>query len=179
MKKLMIALLAVFALTACNNTAKAQITLYRSGATIATITALTTDTLDNSETTYFSTRTGDLNKYTTANYTAYFMMDTISGTTTPGNVVQQGSYDGTTWFNLSGNVYGGITGTNCDTLTWSISNVANLQNTVWTTSGSTKYSYGVTSGNFAPRVLYYRLKFVSSGTQSTRVYNVKLLPFTK
>jgi hypothetical protein len=177
MKRIIFAFLAVFALTACNNKANAQITLYKSTGPISGITTQTSDTLDNAETTYFSTRTGDLNKYTTANYTAYFMLNTNSGTTA-GTIIQEGSNDGITWFPISGAMALGTDGYNCDSLTLASSYTTSMK-TMTTVSGAVKYVNGATRGNCASRVLYYRLKVVGSGTQATRIYSIKLLPFTK
>lgn len=184
MKKIGIFLMLMVALISCNET-QAQITLYKStSGTIATITSITTDTLTNADSTWFVSRAGALNAKSEGRYIAYFTMDTVSGTTTPGNVVQQGSYDGTTWFNLNGgsvvNMTGvgmGIDGANCDTLTWAVGHCANKVNQVYTRSGTGKFVYATSIFNVAPRVLYYRLKFVSSGTQSTRIYNVSLLAY--
>lgn len=187
MKQLLIIILAAFALTACNVKTQAQIRMYVSttGAQSAISTSVVADTLTNADSTYFLVPTGSLNKYTGREYTFYFTLDTISGTTTPGNVVQQGSYDGVTWFNLSGGdgtfansafkgVPLGTDGNNCDSLTWAVANCANKVNKCYTIGGTGKYStvYSATLWNLAPRVTYLRLKFVSSGTQSTRIYNV-------
>lgn len=177
-----------FALAACNKTqaqATLPITMYKSttGAQ-ADITTVTADTLTNADSTWFNVPTGALSKYSTNKYAFYFTLDTTSGSTTPGNVVQQGSYDGVSWFNLSGgsitNMSGpglGIDGNNCDTLTWSVLNVSNKVNRMWTIGGAPKYAYAVLQTNNAARVTYIRLKFVSSGTQVTRIYNVKCVPF--
>lgn len=185
MKQLMIFLLAVCALSACNHKANAQIRMYKStsGAQSA-ITTVTTDTLTNADSTWFNVPAGMLAKYKSRALSFYFTMDTTSGSTTPGNVVQQGSFDGVTWFNLSGgsnvNMGGpglGIDGANCDSLTWSVLNVPNKVNRVYTIGGTPKYAYAVLQTNNACFVPYARLKFVSSGTQVTRIYNVYCIPF--
>ena len=193
MKKIIFAALAVLALSACQKTAHAQIRMYVSttGAQSAISTTVVADTLNNADSTWFNVPTGSLNKYNTNKYAFYFTMDTTSGSTTPGNVVSQGSYDGVTWFNLSGgsstNMGGvalGTDGNNCDSLTWSILNVSNKVNRMYTMGGTAKYSTAGPGGaavywNLAPRVTYLRLKFVSSGTQATRIYNVYCIPFSQ
>ena len=175
MKKIGIILLMA-ALFSCNDT-QAQITMYKSTALQSGITTSTTDTLDNSEISYFNAPSGSLNKYTACNYTVHFTLDTISGTVTPGNVILQGSYDGITWFNLGGNP--GTDGKNCDSLTYAVGNCANAVNYVSSMGGTNKYAYTILNSVNSPRVTYIRLKLVSTGTQSTRIYNVKLIPFTR
>lgn len=188
MKKIGVFLLLMAALFSCNKT-QAQITMYvsTSGAQSAISTTVVSDTLTNADSTWFNVPSGSLNKYSTNKYAFYFTLDTTSGSTTPGNVVAQGSYDGVTWWNLSGgsvtNMSGtplGIDGNNCDSLTWSILNVTNKVNRIYCLGGTGKYStvYSAVLWNITPRVLYARLKFVSSGTQVTRIYNVKCLPFS-
>jgi len=175
MKKIIFILIAVFALTACKET-KAQITMYKSTSVITGITTQVADTITNTGTTYFSTRTGALNSFSNGNYRASFTIDTTSGTPATVYCIQQGSMDGITWFDLNSNALG-TDGYNCDSLSIAGSSLTNITQTLSTVKGSTKFVYGATRGSGASRVLYYRLKFVGSGTQTVRVYNVKLYPF--
>lgn len=186
MKQIMIALLVVFALTACNNKAEAQIQMYKSttGA-IADITSVTADTLTNADSTWFLCRAGALNKYTGREYIFYFTLDTTSYSSYSGAaVVAQGSYDGVSWFNLSGGkitdmsgVPLGTDGNNCDSLTIAIANVQNEVNRIYEYGGTAKWAVTGTPAaginhNQTPRVTYARLKFVNGGTNATRIYNV-------
>lgn len=175
MKKIIFLLTVVFALTACNNL-KAQITMYKSTSTITGITTQTADTITNTGTTYFSTRTGALNTFSNGNYRASFTIDTTSGTPATVYCIQQGSMDGTTWFDLNSNALG-TDGYNCDSLSIASGSLTNITQTVSTVKGSCKYVNGTLRCSGSARVLYYRLKFVGTGTQTVRVYNVKLYPF--
>lgn len=179
MKKILFLLsLTLCFLVGCNETSKAQITLYKATATTyASSTAQSFDTLTNNGTTYFSTRLGDLNKYTSSSYRTYFTLDTTSGTPATIYAIQEGSMDGTTWFALNSQGLG-TDGYNCDSLTLQTASLANLQSTVVSTSGATKFVNGATRGSMCARVLYYRIKFVGTGTQTVRIYNVKMIPFT-
>ena len=179
MKKILfLSLLTLCFLVSCNDTAKAQITLYKATAsTYASSTAQSSDTITNTGTTYFSTRLGDLNKYTSSSYRTYFTLDTTSGTPATVYAIQEGSMDGTTWFPLNSQGLG-TDGYNCDSLSVATASLANLQSTVVSTSGATKFVNGATRGSQCSRVLYYRVKFVGTGTQTVRIYNVKMIPFT-
>jgi len=182
-------LFAVFALAAISNESNAQIKMYRSTNGLqSTITTVRADTLTNADSTWFHVPAGQLGRFKSRNLLFYFTLDTTSGSTTPGNVVQQGSYDGITWFNLSGGsgtfaassfsgTALGTDGNNCDSLTWAVANCANRVNKVYTMGGTGKLIYGATAWNLAPFVPYARLKFVSSGTQVTRIYDVNCVPF--
>ena len=194
MKKIIIMLFAVFALAAISNETNAQIKMFRNSNSTtgpqSSITGIRADTLTNADTAYFHVPTGQLGRFKSRNLAFYFTLDTTSGSTTPGNVVQQGSYDGVTWFNLSGGGANfvasqfsgqplGTDGSNCDSLTWAVANCANRVNKVYTMGGTGKYValYTTTLWNLAPFVPYARLKFVSSGTQVTRIYDVNCVPF--
>lgn len=186
MKQLLIIILAAFALTACNVKTQAQIRMYVSttGAQSA-ITTATSDTLTNADSTWFNVPTGALNKYTGRDYIFYFTLDTTSGSTITGAaVVAQGSYDGVSWFNLSGgkitDMSGlplGTDGNNCDSLVYTISNLQNEVNRIYEYGGTAKWAVTGTPAaginhNLTPRVTYARLKFVNGGTNATRIYNV-------
>ena len=192
MKQILIMLFAVFALTAYNNETQAQIKMYRSTNGLQSgITTLRADTLTNVDSTWFHVPAGQLGRFKSRNLAFYFTLDTVSGGAgDAGNVVQQGSWDGVTWFNLSGGGANfvasqfsgqplGTDGSNCDTLTWAVANCANKVNKVYTMGGTGKYvaGYATTLWNLATFVPYARLKFVSSGTQTTRIYDVHCVPF--
>jgi hypothetical protein len=185
MKKIAFLILLMGALISCNET-QAQIRMFVSttGLQANISTTVVADTLNNADSSWFLVPAGQLAKYKSRAITFYFTLDTVSGTTTPGNVVAQGSFDGITWFNLSGgkvtDMSGpglGIDGSNCDSLTWSILNVSNKVNRLTCIGGTAKYAYSVLQSNNAVFVPYARLKYVSSGTQSTRIYNVYCIPF--
>jgi len=163
-------------MVSCNDTAKAQITLYKATSTSYATGTQSADTITNGGATYFSTRAGDLSKYTSSSYRAYFTTDTTSGTPATVYAIQEGSMDGTTWFPLNSQGLG-TDGYNCDSLSISTTALQNIQSTVVSTSGALKYVNGATRGSQCGRVLYYRVKFVGSGTQTVRIYNVKMIPF--
>lgn len=171
MKKILFLALLFSALISCNDT-KAQITLYKSTSVISGITTQTNDSITNTETTYFSTRTGALATKDFTSYIFSFKVDTTSGTPTTINVVAQGSMDGITWFNLSGSPLG-VDGVNCDSLT--ITTAANTTFRITEVSRSTKYANGTLRGNCFTKVNYARLMCVAaSGTHNTVISDVKL-----
>lgn len=176
MKKIIFILIAVFALTACKET-KAQITMYKSSSVISGITSQTADTITNTGVTYFSTKTGALNTFTNGNYRVAFSIDTTSGTPATVYVEQQGSMDGVTWFFLNGANGMGTDGFNSDTLSVSTTQLANTTATLCSNKGAVKWVNGATRGSQCARVLYYRLRITGTGTQTVRVYNVKLYPY--
>jgi hypothetical protein len=177
MKKLGIILLMA-ALFSCNDT-QAQITMYKSTVLQSGITAQTSDTLVNTETTYFNVRTGALNKYTTNKYAFYFTVDTASGVTPVAvNAVAQGSYDGINWFNMS-STFSGVDGVNCDSLTIASSAQNNVQKKISCIGGAGKFVYAVSTFNCTARVTYARLVFVQpSGASTLYINNVYLIPFS-
>ena len=182
MKHTIIMLLAVLALTACNKTSNAQIKMYKCTSVQSGITTQLTDTLTNTETTYFNVKTGALNNYTTNKYAFYFTSDTTSGTPVTCYVVAQGSYDGTTWFNLSGSPLG-TDGINCDSLALVAASQVGTQSKLYEIGGTTKWSVtGAPAAganyNHTPRVPYIRLKFVQpSGTVAQVISGVFCIPF--
>lgn len=194
MKQIMISLLAVFALTARNEKANAQIRMYKSttGAQSA-ITTVTADTLTNADSTWFNVPSGMLAKYKSRALTFYFTLDTTSGSTITGAaIVAQGSFDGVTWFNLSGgdnSVYSstkglplGTDGNNCDSLSLAIGNLSNKVNKIYEIGGTAKWAVTGTptagaNYNLTPFVPYARIKYVNGGTNATRIYNVYCIPF--
>lgn len=172
----------VFALTACNKKADAQIRMYKSTDTLqSAITSQTTDTLTNTETTYFNVRTGYLSKFSTNKYAFYFSCDTTSGTPVTCSVTAQGSYNGINWFNLSGSALG-TDGVNCDSLLLTAALQKGAQSKITCVGGTNKLSYGVGgltfNGNNTPRVPYARLRFTQpSGTVALVISEVYCLPF--
>lgn len=184
MKKIIFAVLAVLALSACQKTAHAQITMYKCTSVQSGITTQTSDTLTNTETTYFNCPNGALNKYTTNKYAFYFSADTTSGTPVTVSVIAQGSYDGITWFNLSGNALG-TDGNNCDSLQLVAASQTGIQSRMSAMGGTAKYSTAGAGGaivywNLTPRVTYLRLKFVEeSGTVALVISAVKCIPFSQ
>lgn len=175
----MIALLAVFALTACNNKAIAQtvpLTMYQSSdgtqAAVAAGSYNVMDTITNAGTIYLHTKTAALNKFNTNAYRCVFTVENLSGTST-FTVIQQGSMDGLTWFNLTNGR--GVDGYNSDSL--SVSGATDgLQYTLTSIPGASRLIYGINIGGSGARVLFYRLKIVGSGTQSTQVHTCRLYP---
>jgi hypothetical protein len=188
MKKIISMLFAVFALAAISNETQAQIKMYRSTNGLQSgITTLRADTLTNADSTWFVVPAGQLGRFKSRNLAFYFTLDTTSGGGA-GNVVQQGSWDGVTWFNLSGGAGAfaasqfsgqplGVDGNNCDTLTWAAANLTNKVNKCYTMGGTGKFVYATTVWNLASFVPYARLKFVSQATQTTRIYDVNCVPF--
>lgn len=166
-------MLALGFMASCQDTS-AQITLYRSTASAyATNTALASDTLTGTDTTYFSNRRGTLTKSEYANYCVWFRIDTTAYTNAPTyNCYLQGSDDGITWFNLNGAPMG-TDGINADTL--NATTFTGLQRKMSAYSGATKFVNGGTRGSNAVRCEYVRLMVTSSGAgTSGRVYNVYL-----
>lgn len=176
MKKLGIILLMA-ALFSCNDT-QAQITLYKAPSAIlpATTSSNSADTITNTGTTYFTSRAGDLNKYSTSSYKAYFTLLNLTGTPATVTAIQEGSMDGVNWYPINSNAMG-VDGYNSDSLSITPTTSA-VQFNVSSTSGATKFVYGVTKGSQSSRLLYYRIKFVGSGTQTVRIHTLKLIPFT-
>lgn len=173
MKKILLFLLTALCFTAVCNEAKAQINLYKSTSTIAGITTQTNDSITNTETTYFSTRRGDLTSKDFTKYRISWKSDTTSGTPTTINAVVQGSIDGTKWFNFSGAALG-TDGFNCDSLT--MTTAANEYFTISEIVGGVKYANGATRGNTGMKCNYIRVVFVAaSGTHNTVISDVKLI----
>ena len=185
MKRIIIAFLAVFALTACNNKANAQaITLYANPDTTATgaissIGTQTTDTLYNTSTIYtFYTKVA-LNNTASSKYLVTFNVTKTSGTGTAA-VFLQGSTDGKVWRNLNSGVRG-TDGINSDSLTVAAASVAPGVNYYYysfdnhavmrPTISSTPYY--VNSG----RCFYLRLKIIGVGTQQTIYSAAKLYTY--
>lgn len=172
MKKIIFALcLTICAMVGTQLKSTAQITLYKSTATLAGITSQTNDSITNTETTYFMTRTGALGNLIGRSCEFSFVADTTSGTPTTINVIQEGSVDGTTWFQLSGGGLG-VDGVNCDSLT--MTTAANTSFRLTSVGGGHKFIYGTTRGNCFVIPNYVRLKFVAaSGTHNTVISNVR------
>lgn len=161
----------------CQRKADCQVQLFSAGTggNIANITTRTFDTLVNTTTDYFITKTNELNKSTVSNYVHYFTATTLTGTPATVTVVQEGSFNGTNWFKLTG--ASGTDGNNCDTLTFTPTTATQYKMT--SNVGGGKFVYGVNWFNVGSRVLYTRLRFVPSGTQTVRITDVKNLPFNK
>lgn len=174
-------ILFLFALTlcflvGCQETGKAQTTdgiiLYKSTSTLAGITTQTNDSITNTETTYFMTKTGALKGLLGSRCEFSYLADTTSGTPATINVIQEGSVDGTTWFTLSGGQPLGVDGVNCDSLT--MTTAANTYFRLSSISGGVKYVAGATRANCYVLTNYVRLKFVcASGTHNTVISNVR------
>jgi hypothetical protein len=178
MKKIMIIMLMCSAiLFGCQEKGKCQIQLYSAGTggNIANITTRTVDTIVNTTTEYFITKTNELNKSTTCNYVHYFTCATLTGTPATVTVVQEGSFNGTNWFRLTG--ASGTDGNNCDTLTFTPTTATQYKMT--SNVGGGKHVYGTDWFNVGSRVLYTRLRFIPTGTQTARITDVRNLTFIK
>ena len=162
MKKLGIILLMA-ALFSCNDT-QAQMTMTASTASLDSI-------LNAGTTTAF--KTASLNGLVSGNYRVVFTAANVSGTST-FKAVLEGSMDGTTWFNLTGN--SGTDGRNTDTLQCTGVSTA-AQFTMTSIPGGGKYVYSTQFYNGGGRVLYVRVRFIGTGTQVTRISSVKLYSF--
>jgi hypothetical protein len=173
MKKIILAMfLTIGAMVATQSESSAQVTLYKATSTLAGITSQTNDSITNTETTYFMTRTGALGNLVGRSCEFSFLADTTSGTPTTINVIQEGSVDGTTWFTLSGGAGLGVDGVNCDSLT--MTTAANTTFRLTSLGGGGKYIYGFSRTNMFVIPNYVRLKFVAaSGTHNTVISNVK------
>lgn len=173
MKKILFILLTALCFTAVCNESKAQIQLYKSTATISGITSQTNDSITNTETTYFSTKTGALTGKDYTKYRLTFKSDTTSGTPTTITAVVQGSMDGVKWFNFSGSPLG-TDGFNCDSLT--MTTAANEYFTINEIVGGVKFVNGATRANCGMKCNYIRIMFVApSGTHNTVISDVKLI----
>jgi hypothetical protein len=175
MKKYLLFLLATLCFTmACNEKAKAQIQLFKSTSTAyATSSAQSSDTVTGTATTYFSNKAGTLNSSVVSKYVVYFQIDTTVYSSAPTiNCYLQGSFDGTTWFNLNGAPLG-TDGICADTL--NSATFATAQQRMSAISGCVKYVNGATRGSAVTKVNYVRVVFSHSGSgTSTRIYNVYL-----
>jgi len=173
----MIMLMFSAILFGCQRSGNSQITLYHAGTGggISNITSKTTDTLVNTTAEFFITRTAALNKTVGGNYVHYFTAATITGTPATVTVVQEGSYNGVTWFKLTG--ASGVDGNNCDTLTFTPTTATQYKLT--SNVGGGKWVYGAQWFNVGARVLFTRLRFIPSGTQTVSISAVNNLPFTK
>lgn len=178
-------LIAVFALTACNDL-KAQVAqMYSNTDTTATgpissVTTKTSDTLYNSSTIYtMYTKTGALNAATSCNYLVTFEVLKISGTST-ANVYLQGSTDGVTWRNMNDGMKG-TDGINSDTLSIADGSTAKGY-AYYNTAGVGVYRPATFTAVFyvpAGRVFYLRLKIVGTATQATIYRNAKVYTYIK
>jgi len=173
MKKILLFLLLTLCFTVgWNNKSEAQILLFKSTSTYAGITTQKTDTLTNTETTYFSTRKGDLTGKDWTKYRITWKADTLSGTPTTINYIVQGSTDGTKWWNFSG-VGLGTDGFNCDSLT--TTTAANEYFTITEIVGGVKFVNGATRGNCGMKPKYLRVACVAaSGTHATLLSEFEL-----
>jgi len=173
----MIMLMMSAILVGCQNKGIAQITMYHAGTggAISNITTKVTDTLVNTTTEFYITKANALNGATTSNYVHYFTASTVTGTPATVSVIQEGSYNGVTWFKLTG--ASGTDGNNCDTLTFTPTTATQYKLT--SNVGGGKYVYGVTWFNVGGRVLFTRLRFVPTGTQTVRISEVRSLPYNK
>lgn len=174
MKKLIFLLsLTLCFLVSCNEKSSAQTQLYKSTSTIAGITNQATDTLTNTETTYFSTRKGALASKDYTKFRFSFKADTTSGTPPTISVIVQGSVDGVKWYRFSGAALG-TDGYNSDSL--SVTTAANEYFTISEIVGGGKYVYGVTAFNLGMKCNYLRLMMVvASGTHNTIISDAQLI----
>ena len=158
-----------------SNAQQVKLTMYKgTGTSYSTITTQAIDTLLNTETTYFYTRAGAINKYTSGAFAVTFFADSIAGGTPTIAVSQQGSFDGVTWFALNGEALGND-GRNCDTLAATTPN--NRTFMLSTVPKSSRFIYGSTRGSTAIHVPYYRISITSASTGTTYISNVKYCPF--
>lgn len=162
MKKILI-LISMFVV--CSFSANSQ-TLTLKGTYGSTL-----DTITNAGTVYLTTTSGALSSIGLAgNYVIQFTAVSLSGTVS-ATVVLQSSIDGLSWSNHFG--VAGQDGINCDTLT-----IAAAGNRVLTINRGAVHSLvasGVVTNQWytnAGRRLHFRLKFVGSGTQSTKISGV-------
>lgn len=162
-----------FMLSYTKSKAQSPIRLYEASASAAATGSKVSDTLTATETTYYSTKTKDLQGSLASSYVLYFQADTTVYSSAPTlNVYLQGSMDGVTWFNLNG-CGCGVDGKNADTL--NSATFTGLVQRMSATSKATKYVYGSLVGNNTTNVNYVRAVFSHSGSgTSTRVYNIYL-----
>lgn len=147
MKKILFLIMMAFTLFACNEKATAQTAL--NGSHVAY------DTITDAGTTYLTTPANVCNSGKSGEYQIALLTTNISGTST-FKAILQSSIDGTNYANHFG--VAGTTGIGCDTLQ--------------VTSASPGYfifNAVPTASTAAGRRLYFRLKCVGTGTQSTRI----------
>ena len=170
MKKIMF-MLMLTVLTAIG--ANAQITMVTDNGNLAG-----QDTLTNAETIYWTTPTNSLNSATSGKYRISLNIANVSGTST-FKVIVQGTIDGTNYFNMYN--IPGTNGVNCDTLqvtaaapaTFTFNIVPGIPHTVAATTAYGSFTIGQSLYGSAGRVVRLRLKVVGTGTQSTKINNVK------
>lgn len=130
-----------------------------------------TDTLTNAGTVYLTTPANALNGMTAGKYAIQLNITNVSGTTA-GTVILESSNDGTNW-STHFKTTRGVDGVNCDSLTFSgaTSHIYNIYPL------ATKFYAGTATTNISNsgRRLYFRLKFVGTGTQSS-IVSAKLIP---
>jgi len=165
--------MALAAFTFAPQTASAQITM------LGSVDGVSSDTLVNANTIYFTTPAAALNNYNTGKYRVSFHCANVSGTST-FKVILQGTIDGTNWVNMTG--LGGTDGINCDTLQVTSASPADfIFNCVpgvgktYTSALYSVYTSGATFQGRQGRVIRLRLAFVGTGTQSTYISGVKCL----
>ena len=138
------------------------------------------DTLANAETIYWTTPVNALNSATSGKYRVQFNCTNLTGTST-FKVIAQGTIDGTNWFNMYGTP--GTNGINCDTLqvttgspaTWVFNMIPGIPHNVAASTAYGVFTAGQPIYGALGRVVRLRLKVVGTGTQSTKINNVKCL----
>jgi len=180
----MMGVLALFTVLAfsCNDLrGQTGIQLYKTtsvnGTIDSTVTTQAFDTLTNTTVKYMVTRASAFNSLDKGNYTISFWAKSLTGTPAAVSAVWEGSFNGYTWFKMTG-AYG-TDGLNCDTLTFTPSTTATQYKMV-SRPGSPKLvtSYASTPVyNQGMRVFYQRLRLIPSGTQTLRIYSTSIFTF--
>lgn len=157
MKKLI--LIVMLALTTAISS-NAQIALYSANNK-------TNDTITDAETLYMTSKVNALTGQRGDKYACTFrVLNNVSGTST-FTAILQGSWDNSTWFNMSPGGLG-TDGVNSDSLT--VSSAADLNTYKITVNpNAVKFVNGATRGTANSRVNYIRVKIVATGTQSTYI----------
>lgn len=173
LKLVMLTLLTAFFMVSCVNKTKGQtgVQLYATTSVNGTIDSMLTrtfDTVTNTNTKYWVSKTGQFSSTDNAAYTLSFTAQSVSGTPATVRFVWEGSFNGYNWFRMT-NCYG-TDGLNCDTLTITPSTTATQYKFV-SRPGAAKLVAAYASTpvyNQGCRVFFQRLRAISTGTQATR-----------
>lgn len=188
MKKILIALLAVFALAACNHKASAQIaTLYTNtdssaNGTYTTIGSGTTRDFWDANTIYtMYSKTGHLKSSNLKGLKVEFTVTKVTGTVA-ATMFLQGSDDGVNWYNLNTtsaavSLYG-THGRGSDSLSVGSVTTSRLYSISWCAGcGHAFNATGIIQYAAGLRPNYVRLKIVAAGTQRTTISGAKVYAF--
>lgn len=165
----------MLALTTATMSMNAQITMVTSNYNTAG-----QDTIDNTETLYWTTPVNALNSATSGKYDITLTETYISGTNTVRTYVIESTIDGTNWYKVHNTR--GTDGVACDTLTTAV--LASGSRTLhWSIQpgmikylSSTTYSAPTTEASGAGRALRLRVRAIGvTNPQSTKINSVKCL----